>query len=158
MNLATQLQSPGVLAWDDSLLAGHGPMDDTHREFVDLVNRLLTCPPAVALQCLEAFAAHSARHFSEEKAWMSASAFPSAQCHLDEHDKVQASVDQVLSHLRAGLAGQALVRSLARHLADWFPGHVAHMDSALAAWLTQVAHGGAPVVVRRNAALAVLRS
>ena len=34
------------LQWTDAFLLGYEPMDDTHREFVEIVDKLLTCPDA----------------------------------------------------------------------------------------------------------------
>ena len=41
-------------------------------------------------------------------------------------------------------------RRLAAALADWFPGHAFHRDSALAHWMVKRSFGGKPVVLRRN--------
>ena len=42
--------------------------------------------------------------------------------------------------------------TLAQALQDWFPGHVQHLDSALATWLVHRTHGGRPLVLRRKTA------
>ncbi len=75
--------------------------------------------------------------------------FPALQCHADEHDAVMKSVREVQAVVAQGNCGEA--RSLARALADWFPGHADYMDSALAQWMSKKLFGGAPVVLRRNA-------
>jgi hypothetical protein len=41
-------------------------------------------------------------------------------------------------------------RRLARALAEWFPGHATHLDSALSHWMSKQKFGGKPVVIRRN--------
>ena len=43
-------------------------------------------------------------------------------------------------------------RSLARALADWFPGHADYLDSALAHWMCKKRFGAPPVVLRRSVA------
>jgi hypothetical protein len=45
-----------------------------------------------------------------------------------------------------------LCRSLVQALVDWFPGHAAHLDSALAHWMFKRQFGGKPVVLRRTIA------
>ena len=74
--------------------------------------------------------------------------FPARDCHVDEHDKVLASVRDVQQLLAEG--DTEVVRELAVALQDWFPGHADYMDSALALWMVKRAHGGAPLVFRRG--------
>lgn len=136
--------------WSDRYSLGYTSMDDTHREFVTLVDTLLTAPDAGLAQALDAFAAHAVAHFEQEDGWMRGTDFPAADCHIDEHAKVLASVREVQQELAAGNA--VLVRELAQALMDWFPGHADYMDSALALWMVKRSHGGAPLVFRRDSA------
>ena len=136
--------------WDDRYLLGHGAMDDTHREFVSLVDALLKAPDAELEQALAAFAALAVAHFEQEDGWMKGTDFPAADCHIDEHAKVLASVREVQQELAAG--NHDIVRELAHALMDWFPGHADYMDSALALWMVKRSHGGAPLVFRRDSA------
>lgn len=136
--------------WNDSYLLGYPPMDDTHREFVEHLDALLTCDDADLAGRLEAFAKHADAHFADENAWMEKTDFPPKQCHVDEHAAVMQSVYQVLEVVRQGDVAEG--RRLAEALADWFPGHAFHLDSALAHWMVKRSHGGKPVVLRRNVA------
>jgi len=135
-------------AWDDRYLLGHGEMDETHREFVALVNALLIADDAALGAALAAFAAHAERHFAEENDLMVKNDFPPRDCHIDEHNKVLASVHEVQRLLAEGDVG--IVRELAQALMEWFPAHADYLDSALATWLVKRAHAGAPLVLRRN--------
>ena len=134
--------------WRDRYLLGHPGIDDTHREFVDCVNALLTAPDEGLAEALAAFERHAVDHFEQEKAWMSAGDFPARDCHIDEHDKVLASVRDVQVQLAQG--NFTLCRQLAVALKEWFPGHADYMDSALANWLVKRTHGGQPLVLKRN--------
>jgi hemerythrin len=138
--------------WTDQFLLGYGPMDATHREFVDLLDALLAAPDAELAHHLDAMAEHAERHFSEEREWMLGSAFPATQCHIDEHEAVLKSVAEVRELLASG-GHAATCRALARELARWFPGHADYMDAALAQWMAKRRMGGIPVVLRRGAAL-----
>lgn len=138
--------------WTDRYLLGYTAMDDTHREFATLVDALLTAPDAGLAQALDAFAAHAVAHFEQEDGWMRGTDFPAADCHIDEHAKVLASVREVQQELAAG--NVVLARELAQALMDWFPGHADYMDSALAQWMVKRSHGGAPLVFRRDSAKA----
>jgi len=136
------------LTWTDAFALGHGPMDDTHQEFVEIVHTLQTCPDAELIGQLKRFEQHAIAHFDQELEWMKSTAFPSTDCHNDEHKAVLASVREVLPRLEAG--DMALARSLVQALANWFPGHTDYMDSALALWMVKRRTGGAPVVIRRT--------
>jgi hemerythrin len=135
--------------WRDNYLMGYGPMDETHREFVDIVDAILSCDDASVAAHLEAFAKHAESHFAQENEWMEKNDFPARDCHVDEHAAVLKSVYQVLEVVRQGDVDEG--RRLAAALADWFPGHADYLDSALAQWMAKRTHGGTPIVLRRNA-------
>ncbi len=137
-----------VFGWHDRFLLGHAEMDETHREFIDLVNALLTVDDAELGPALAAFAAHTEAHFAQENEWMEKNDFPPRDCHIDEHNKVLASVREVQQQLAEG--DVAIVRDLAKALMDWFPEHADYLDSALATWLVKRTHAGAPLILRRN--------
>lgn len=145
------MSSPKDFSWTDAYLLGYPPMDDTHREFVEIVSALLAADDAAVAGQLEAFARHAEAHFSQEHEWMESTEFPAMQCHIDEHNAVMKSVREVQELVAAGDTAQG--RSIATALADWFPGHADYMDSALAHWMSKKKHGGKPVVLRRNLGL-----
>jgi hemerythrin len=137
------------MVWHDGYLLGYAPMDATHREFVACVAALQCADDDALLERLAAFERHAMTHFADEAEWMAKTAFPAQDCHLDEHAAVLASVREVRQILEQG-GRLAVARELAQALADWFPGHADYMDAALSHWLSQRAHGGAPVVLRRG--------
>lgn len=139
------------LAWQDDYLLGYGPMDTTHEEFVALVARLQTAPDAQLPELLDGLLAHTRAHFEEENRWMRETQFPPRDCHIEQHDAVLASMVDV-QRLLAQEGRVDLCRSLVQALADWFPGHAAHLDSALAHWMFKRQFGGKPVVLRRSIA------
>ena len=69
---------------------------------------------------------------------------------MDEHAAVLKSLDEVRALLAQGRPEP--VPSLIEALVDWFPGHVHHLDSALAAWMCKRRRDARPVVLRRGAA------
>lgn len=138
------------LTWTDAMLLGHGPIDETHQEFVDVVNALAHCTSDTAAACLQDLEAHVYSHFELEKAWMGKTDFPAAECHIDEHERVMDAVQKVNAKLLLGELGLGDVKRLATALADWFPAHATYMDSALSAWINKKTYGGAPVILRRH--------
>lgn len=136
------------LQWTDAFLLGFDAMDDTHREFVDIVDRLLTCADADLAGAMHDFIVHAEAHFGQEKDWMEATDFPPRDCHVDDHNAVMESAYQVEQLVKDGEL--AVGREFATALANWFPSHADYLDSALAQWLAKKKLGGVPVVLRRN--------
>ena len=132
-----------------SVVLGYRPMDDVHAEFVDVISRARDCPDADFVKHLDDVIDHLREHFEAEDAWMRETSFPPRDCHMQEHAAVLRSADEV----RALGGGRLLEvgRSFVTELANWFPGHADHLDSALAAWMCMRAHGGKPIVVHRRA-------
>ena len=150
MVLSEQADTAEAMAWSDLYALGHPRMDDHHEEFVDAARQLRDCTAAHAEQALQGMVDHLEQHFGQEDAWMNASDFPPRDCHIKEHAAVLSSVREVLEAMQQQRVDLALVHHLADSLWRWFPAHVDHLDSALAAWLTSRQHGGKPVVIRRD--------
>jgi hemerythrin len=136
--------------WSDEYLLGFDAIDAVHEEFVQVVHQLLHSKDENLLAHLDEFAAHAKSHFDTEDQWMRETAFPPAQCHIDEHAAVMQSLQEVRQ--RVVLGDYDVGRSFTRELVKWFPGHATHLDSALAQWMFKREHGGKPVVFRRQAA------
>lgn len=136
------------LPWTDAFLLGFEAMDDTHREFVEVVDRLLTCPDDDLAAAMREFIVHAEAHFGQEKAWMEETDFPPRDCHIDDHNAVMESAYQVEDLVRSG--DVAVGREFATELGRWFPSHADYLDSALAQWMAKKKLGGVPVVLRRN--------
>lgn len=141
-----------TLAWSDAFLLGYGPMDDTHRDFVECANSLVQAPDTQLLAMLDLFIVHAREHFGTEDQWMTSTAFPPRDCHMDEHAAVLQSAQDVRLLLLAG--NPQPVREFAAELVRWFPGHADYLDSALAQWMFKRQHGGKPVVLKRGMAQA----
>ncbi|MFT4048092.1 MAG: hemerythrin domain-containing protein [Solimonas sp.] len=141
-----------AFAWSDRYKLGYERMDDTHRDFVEKVNALLTAGDDALPARLDDFIAHAEAHFGEEKEWMQTTGFPAADCHIDEHAAVMKSVYEVRDLLAAEPGERAIkaTRSLAQALVDWFPGHATYLDSALSAWMCKRVYGARPVVFHRD--------
>ena len=122
---------------------GCGEMDTTHEEFVERVDALMKADDASIPHALGALAEHLRSHFDEEREWMTSTGFPSAACHLDEHDAVLRSVTEVQSLVAAGELRMA--RALAFELTRWFPQHTDAMDRGLANWMVKARLGGQPI-------------
>lgn len=127
-----------LLAWSSDLALDQTIMDDTHREFVDLLNRVAASPEDGLLASLDEFIAHTEAHFGQEERWMEELAFPPLHCHRGEH----ANVLEIMHEVRKRVAdGQVQLGStLAAAIAEWFPQHAASMDAVLALYIKQAGY------------------
>ncbi|MDD0811256.1 hemerythrin domain-containing protein [Curvibacter sp. RS43] len=126
------------LEWSDALSLDLPLMDDTHREFVDLLAAVRTAPDADLLQHWQGLIEHTDDHFGREDRWMQDTRFSSSNCHSVQHKVVL----QVMREgaVRGAAGDLALVRQMASELAIWFPQHAQTMDAALALHLRRVGY------------------
>ena len=133
------------LTWSDGLALGLHFMDDTHREFVDLLAQAEASDDAGLPARWDALIAHTDDHFGREDEWMKATGFASGNCHSVQHKVVL----QVLREgLKRGEAGEfAVIRQMAQELVLWFPHHAQAMDASLALHLRSIGYDPATGVV-----------
>lgn len=124
-----------LLEWSDALRLGEAAMDDTHREFVELLNGLGAAAEGELLARLDAFIAHTEAHFGQEERWMEAMNFPPLACHRTEHRGVLEVMREVRNRVAAGEPRYGAV--LAKAIAEWFPLHAQSMDAVLALAIRQ---------------------
>lgn len=122
------------IAWSHAYELGIAPMDQTHREFVEIVNRVGQVGDDGLLGGLDELVLHTVGHFAQEDRWMHESGFPPVHCHKSEHERVLEVLRDVRERVAAG--DIALGRTLLAELPAWFDNHAATMDTALA-WHVQ---------------------
>ena len=135
-------------AWHANPALGFAPMDEIHEEFIALLQRLLDAPDDAQVVLMDELIVHVQHHFDEENQWMHETQFPPRDCHIEQHDAVLASILEVRQLLNQG--HHDICRDLAHALAEWFPQHATHLDSALAHWMFKRRYGGKPVVLRHR--------
>ena len=119
-------------------------MNTTHREEVELVNRIAECLDGNTAcdeldELLAEWQTHTEAHFERENRWMQEYGFPAYPVHAGEHERV-------LAHLKALCAGwrengdtPALARFVSEEWPRWFEQHLATMDAVTAQFLAQAA-------------------
>jgi len=118
------------LHWSDALSLDMPLMDETHREFVDLLAAVADAPDTGLVAAWVRLVEHTDDHFGQEDRWMAQTRFASVNCHATQHHVVLKVLREGLS---AGAAGRPeVIRQLAHELAIWFPQHAQTMDAALA--------------------------
>ncbi len=121
-----------LIEWhNDSLSVGITKMDDTHKEFIDLINRLGQAPDEQFPELFNTLIEHTQQHFQSEDAAMEKSGFPPKFIHRNEHYRILDELKQLASTMGNGniSAAKAFV---CNYLPEWFPMHAATMDRALA--------------------------
>lgn len=140
-----------ALPWSEGLALGLSFMDDTHKEFVDLLARAEESGDAELPAAWDALIAHTADHFGREDEWMLATGFAMGNCHSTHHKVVLQVLREGAQRAKQGDLGP--VRQLVRELAAWFPQHAQTMDAALALHLRGVGYDAASGEVRQPQAL-----
>lgn len=122
-----------IIDWDDkTFLLDLDIMDGTHREFVDLVNRLSDSDDNEFAALFDELISHTKSHFRQEEQLMSESCFPAYAEHRDEHQRILGEFRQFKKRVDHGLVffGRNYIDE---RMPEWFSLHAATMDSALAA-------------------------
>jgi len=146
MTDTTELQP--TLTWSDDLVMNLDPMDQTHREFVDLLAATETAPDDQILQKFTELIDHTEVHFSGEDQWMQDVDFGPGGCHADEHEMILKVMREALR--RGQVDGNLpLVRQLTGEIGVWFDGHAKSMDAVLAMYLKEVQYDPVTRIVHK---------
>jgi hemerythrin len=129
-------QAIAGLDWTPQLHTGDSRMDDTHEEFVEMLNQLLATPQDLQLPLYRAFVAHTVEHFAQEERWMIATGFAPDNCHASHHATILETLNAVVEHYEQG--DTEIISRLAEALVEWFPQHAASMDAGLALHMKEV--------------------
>ena len=150
--LAPTAERQATLHWSDALALDLDFMDDTHKEFVDLLALTETAEDDALLARFQALIDHTDDHFGRKDRWMKDTQFSSSNCHSMQHDVV---LQVMREGQRRGREENdlKLVRELARELGLWFPQHAQSMDAALALHLRRVGYDAETGIVHQPAAL-----
>lgn len=125
-----------VLNWSSTLAVGDACMDDTHKEFVAMLNQLLATPNDQQLPLYLRFVEHTVEHFAQEERWMLATGFSADNCHASHHATILETMHAVVEHFQT--EDKEIITRLAEALVEWFPQHVTSMDAGLALHLKEV--------------------
>jgi len=132
-----------IMPWLSQYELGCAPMDETHKEFVDWINRLAEVSDEGFLAAFDEFFAHTEAHFHQENVWMEASGFPPIHCHMDEHKRVLDTLKSIRRFVSKGDVG--IGRRSVEELVSWFATHAATMDTALSIHMRNVAYRPEPL-------------
>ncbi|GAA6143497.1 hemerythrin domain-containing protein [Hydrogenophaga sp. 5NK40-0174] len=118
------------IQWSDQLLLDFEPMDQVHREFIDLLAQVEQAPDDHLEEAWTAMLGHTTEHFGREDTWMRKTNYGSAANHIMQHRVVLNVLREGLDMIRSRSFEPA--RTMARELAAWFAKHTQSLDAALA--------------------------
>jgi hemerythrin len=136
LNSDMTTSAPTLMPWTESLATGDARMDETHQEFVDMINKILATPEDEQLPIYKEFLNHTVEHFAQEERWMLATGFSADNCHAEHHATILETMRVVEAHYLD--SDTTIISRMAEALAEWFPGHANSMDAGLAAHLKSV--------------------
>jgi hemerythrin-like metal-binding protein len=138
-----------LLEWSPSYELDVALMDETHREFADLVNRVGEASDTELVACFDTLIEHTVAHFEQENHWMKECGFPPIDCHVGEHTRVIQALRSVRSLLLRG--DLAIARRAAEEMSPWFANHAATMDAALAFHIKRSGYTPLPLPAKKAA-------
>jgi hemerythrin-like metal-binding protein len=144
----TTLDEQPTLTWSDDLVMNMDKMDQTHREFVDLLAATELAPEDKLIASFIELIAHTEEHFSGENQWMQDVSFGPGGCHTDEHDMILKVMREALRRGQED-GNLQMVRQLTGELAVWFDGHAKRMDAVLAMFLKEVQYDPVTRIVHK---------
>ena len=119
MTATATAERTATVQWSDALCLDLDFMDDTHREFIDLLAAIEVAADDRVVDCFAAMIDHTDGHFGAEDQWMKDTQFSSSNCHTMQHSVI-------LQVLREGLrrgreeGDLVLLRALAKDPQDRF--------------------------------------
>ena len=123
------------MQWQQKYLLQNEVMDQTHQEFIELLNQLNQAKGDQFITLFHQLNAHTQAHFDQELEWMKESGFSATAEHNADHQRILGELNQMEKRLRPGTL--PLVKAWASdRLPQWFELHITTMDSALSAHLS----------------------
>ena len=128
-----------LLEWSGDFVLDETTMDDTHREFVDLLNRVAASPADDLLASLDEFIVHTEAHFGAGRALDAGNRLSADRAAIRANTPTCSK-----SSAKCAGASPTVRRSLARRspsaIAEWFPQHAGSMDAVLAMYMKQIGY------------------
>ena len=116
---------------------GVDQMDQTHLEFIDLVNGLHGLERIAFTEQFIKLGEHTLAHFEAENRLMAETGFAAIREHMDEHQRMLGELNVIARQVSRGTLNIARAY-VSDRLPEWFNLHAMTMDSALAAHLKHV--------------------
>ena len=130
------------VVWNDSLSVGFDPIDNQHKQLVDMTNELIqACKDgAVAadltfMQTVDKAVDYAKVHFATEEKYMNMVHYPELPEHKKQHFQFLFDVVNVLNEVQAG---NTTPIQMVRILKNWLAQHIAKTDMQYAPYLRKL--------------------
>jgi hemerythrin-like metal-binding protein len=120
--------------WADDMVIDHGPIDQDHRQLVDLVNALHTATTdgrgqEIVANILDELIRYTVEHLRREEHLMASLHFPNLARHKEEHDKFMAKIRDLKKLFDGGSI--TVASQLSTVLRDWLSLHIRRNDKEI---------------------------
>ena len=127
--------------WKNDFSVGIQEMDDQHKNFFDIINRLVgeaggNKGMEVAGPVLEQLSEYSRHHFTEEENWLKVIGYPGLQYQKAQHDFFISQVTELQD--RHSKAEGNIPISTQEFLRDWLLTHILDSDKKYGAFMLEV--------------------
>jgi hemerythrin-like metal-binding protein len=128
-----------IMLWDDTLDLGVEPMNDEHKQILDVMNRIYDARAqgreGAAVDLLVAELGRvCTRHFADEEAYMARIGYPGLETHKRLHQQLLERVRQHAEAIKA--AGGRPTDEFFEFLRFWLTSHIKGIDTKYAAHAT----------------------
>lgn len=125
-----------MIEWSDSLSIGIPEIDDQHRVFIGLLNRLDAVSTSEAgkselREILAEVVSYAEHHFIDEERHMVRAGYPLVTEHIGKHDAAAAKIHDLLTRDADEIE---LYRFLSNILESWLTTHIMADDKVFGAW------------------------
>jgi hemerythrin len=119
------------IIWNDELSVGVGAIDDQHKHFIGIINRLYDAvqerkSTEVIAEILEDLRVYALYHFETEEKYFEQFDYAGAAEHIKEHKKLTARLEHLIADEKKGK--KTVVIETIYFLEDWLKNHLAKMD------------------------------
>jgi hemerythrin len=131
-----------LMTWSDKYSVGVRPMDDQHKELVQILNDLHDAmmkghAQTVTGPLLRKLVDYTHKHFAAEETMMVSARYPALAGHRDQHRELTRQVEEYVARFEKKEI--TLNLTLMNFLRDWLVNHIQKTDKEYGPWLIE--HG-----------------
>lgn len=127
--------------FDESLVTGNEAIDDQHKEWIEKINKLVSCckegsGKLEAIQMLNYMADYSEFHFEAEEKLQEDMNYPGLEEHRQKHAEFRKAVEELHEMLEEEEGpSEAFVAAVNKNVVDWVFAHIKTFDCSVASYI-----------------------
>ena len=127
--------------FDNSLVTGNAEIDEQHKEWIEKINKLLSCceeggGKVEAIKMLDYMADYTDFHFKAEEKLQEEVEYPSLDVHRKKHDEFRKAVGELYEMLQEEEGpSEAFVEAVRKNVVQWLIGHIKSFDVSVASYI-----------------------